>query len=166
MKSIETRFAEAMDALKKAGRVKKYDEVAKTCTTTESKLHAAEAVLKDAGVVREAQPIKKHNGSVDTFVEGNPFGRTAEEFSPGYTKDAKSITAKSDQLLFDGLLKVGGISEAEHRKLTGCKPEGYDKLSETQRKEFDFARAVGISEADSFKLAKMAGSTLKEVSRR
>jgi len=50
--------------------------------------------------------------------------------------------------------------------MTGNKPEGYDKLSEQQRKDFDFARAVGISEADSFTLVQMTGRTFKEASRR
>ena len=170
-KSIEVRFSEALAAVKKAGRMTKYEEVSKTCTTIEAKLNAAEGVLKDAGVVREARTIKKNNGGGDNFVENNPFNQIEEfresgnRFSPGYVKDAKTVTAKGDKVLFDGLLKVGSITEAEHRKLTGSKPEGYDKLSEKQRKEFDFARAVGISEADAFTLAKMTGSTLKEVSR-
>jgi hypothetical protein len=175
MKSIETRFAEAMDALKKARRTKKYEEVSKTFTTTttiEAKLNAVEAVLKDAGVVRETAPIKKNNGAGDNFVEGNPL-RTVEEFressnnfSPGYTKEKTDSCAKGDKVMFDGLLKLGKITEAEHRKLTGQKPEGYEKLSEQQRKDFDFARLIGISEGDAFKVARMAGTTFREVSRR
>ena len=172
MKSIEVRFSEALAALRKAGRTKQFDEKAKDCTTIEAKLHAAEAVLKDAGVVRESWPVRKHNGAGDNFVENNTFNRVEEfresgnSFSPGYIQDAKNITAKSDRLLFDGLLKVGGLTEAEHSKLTGKKPEGYDKLTEQKRKDFDFARAVGLSESDAFKLVEITGNTFKEVSRR
>ena len=173
MKSIETRFAEAMDALKKAGRTKKYEEAAKTCTTIETKLHAAEAVLKDAGVVREARPIKKNNGAVDTYVEGNPLGLTAEEFresasnfSPGYIKEKSDPCAEGDKVMFDCMLKAGKITEAEHRKMTGQKPEGYAKLNEAQKKDFDFARLCGFSEADAFTMTNMTGNTFKEVSRR
>ena len=52
MKSIENRFAEAMEAIKKAGRSNQFDEKVKGCTTIEAKLHCAESVLKAAGVVR------------------------------------------------------------------------------------------------------------------
>lgn len=166
MKSLEVKFAEAMDAVKKAGRTKQFDEKVKGCTTIEAKLNAAEAVLKDAGVVRESQPIKKNNGTLDTFVEGNPFGRTAEEFSTGYVKETKNPFAKGDKIMYDVWLKEGRITEADHRKLTGQKPVEYDNLTEAQKKDFDFSRAIGISESDAFKLARMTGSTFKEVSRR
>lgn len=174
MKDINTRFAEAVEALKKAGRTKKYEEVSKTFTTTtpiEAKLNAADAILKDAGIVRESRPVKKNNGAGDNFVEGNPLGLKVEEFrenfSTGYIKETTNPCAKGDKVLFDGLLKLGKITEAEHRKLTGNnKPEGYDKLSEQQRKDFDFAKAIGLSESDAFKLTKMTGSTFREVYRR
>lgn len=168
MKSIEVKFNEAMEAVKKAGKAKKFEEVAKGCTTIEQKLNTAEAVLKDAGIVRESRPVKKNNGAGDNFTENNPlrpveeFRESSNNFAPGYVKEVKDPCAKGDRILFDGLLKAGKITESEHRKITGQKPEGYDKLSEQQRKEFDFARAVGISEADCFTLAKMAGTTFKE----
>jgi hypothetical protein len=120
-------------------------------------------VLADVGVVRESKPIKKHNGAGDNYVEGNPFGPTAEEwresannFSPGYIKETADPCAKGDKVLYEAL----GIP------MPGAKPEGYEKLSEQQRKDFDFARLVGISEADAFKLARMTGGIYKEVSRR
>ena len=65
-----------------------------------------------------------------------------------------------------GCLKLVASPRPSIANSLAAKPEGYEKLSEQQRKEFDFARAVGISEADSFTLAKMSGSTFKEVSRR
>lgn len=170
MKSLETKFAEAMDAIKKAKCTKQYEEASKTFTTTttiETKLNAAEAVLADAGVVREAQPIKKNNGRVENFVEGSPFNE-GREFSPGYVQGntAAHLTEKSNKALADGLLKIGKITEAEYAKMTGAKPEGYDKLTDQQRKDFDFARLIGISEADAFKVAKLSGGNFREVSRR
>jgi hypothetical protein len=172
MKSVEIKFNEALAAIDKAGKRKQFDEKAKTCTTIEGKLNAAEAVLKDAGVVRESRPVRKNNGAGDNYSEGNPF-RPAEEFressnnfSPGYMKENANPCAKGDKVMFDWMLKVGKITEADYRKLTGQKPAEYDRLTEQQRKEFDFARAVGISEADCLKLAKMAGNTFREVSRR
>lgn len=156
MKDINTRFAEAVEALKKAGRTKQFDEKVKGCTTIEAKLNAAEAVLKDAGVVRESKPIKKHNGAAENFVEGNPFNQ-GENFSTGYVKETtKPGVTKGDKIMIDHMLKRGEINEAQHRKLTGQKPVEYDALNEAQKKEFDGARLIGISEADCFKLARMS----------
>jgi hypothetical protein len=177
MKSLEVKFAEAMEAIKKAGHTKQFDEKAKGCTTIESKLNAAEAILKSKGIVPaegfRVQPTRKNNGAADRYVENNPLGLTAQEFressnsfSPGYVQETTNPCAKGDKVMFDGLLKLGKITEAEHRKMTGAKPEGYEKLTEAQRKEFDFARAIGISESDAFKVVTITGSTFKEVSRR
>ena len=173
MKSIETRFAEAMDALKKARRTKQFDEKAKGCTTIETKLNAAEELLKDVGIVREVAPIRKHNGATDNFVEGNPFGPTAAEFressnsfSPGFIKEVTDPFAKGDKVMYDGWLKTGRITEAQHAKLLGNKPAGYDQLTETQRKEFDSLRLIHISEADAFKLVKGTVNNFREASRR
>jgi hypothetical protein len=213
MKSIETKFAEAMDALKKAGRTKQFDEKAKGCTTIEAKLNCAEDVLKAAGIIREqestkpankkttvqesesvedieevkrdcpflfdveprsqattkesAAPVRKHNGSAENFVEGSPFnGDRGRSFSAGYIIKEVADLGKGDKIMFDGLLKLGKITEAEHSKLTGAKPDGYNQLTEQQKKEFDFARLIGISESDAFRVAKMTGSNFREVSRR
>ena len=171
MKSIEIKFNEALAAIDKAGKRKTFDEKAKACTTIESKLNAAEAVLQDVGVVRakESRPIKKNNGADDNFAEGNPF-RPVEEFrenfSAGYVKEANKVCPKGDKIMIDHMLKRGEITEAQHRKLLGLKPVEYDQLNEVQRKEFDFACMCGISESDAFKLARMAGTTFREVSRR
>lgn len=174
MKSTEIKFNEALAALDKAGKRKQFDEKVKGCTTIESKLNAAEVVLKDVGIVRtkESTPPRLHNGTGDNFVEGNPlrsveeFRESANSFSPGYTKEATDPFAKGDKVMADGLLKLGKITESEHRKLTGAKPQGYNQLTEQQQKDFDFARLIGISEADAFRVAKMSGSTFREVSRR
>lgn len=161
MKSIEIRFSEAMDALKKAGRTKNFDEKAKSCTTIESKLACAEEVLKDAGVVRKESAVK-HNGAADNgheyFTESS-----GNSFSPGYDK-VTNLNESLDKITADGLLAVGAITEAQHRKLTGEKPKEYNQLSEQQQKDFDFCRAIGISEADSLTVVSL--TPIKEVSRR
>jgi len=115
-----------------------------------------------------AAPIVKHNGRADNFIEGSPFNNDRGHWFTDpmtETNTPKDICAKGDKVMFDGLLKLGKITEAEHRKLTGAKPEGYNQLTEKQRKEFDHARMFGFSEADAFKVARMSGSNFKEVSR-
>src|SRR5581483_1741263 len=100
MKSTETKFNEALAAIDKAGKRKTYDEKAKSCTTIEAKLNAAEAVLKDVGVVREAAPNKNHNGAADNFTENNPlrpveeFRERSNNFSPGYITETTDACAK------------------------------------------------------------------------
>lgn len=220
-KSVEVRFHQACEALKKANKFKTFEEQLKPqkeklgLVPIEVQLNLAETVLKDAGVVREsatgtmgeavqqlsaaqyqvfseqrkknpnmsweeqlklAEAIlrgefkpatKKNNGAASNFVEGSPFnGDRANSFSPGYVQETTNPCTDGDRLIADWMLKNGKINEAQHRKLTGQKPEGYEQLSEQQRKEFDFARLINISEADAFKVAKMAGNTFKEVSRR
>lgn len=198
MKSVEVKFNEALEKLKKIS-ASKYEEVWGKIRQAgflpiETQLNMVEAGIAEvkesapvlgltnideakrdyavlfgvepkaqATTKEKAQPIKKNNGAAENFVEGSPFngdrGNATTESNP-----RKDVCSTSDKILFDGLLKLGKITEAEHRKLTGKKPEGYEQLSEQQRKEFDFARLIGIGEADAFTLAKMT-STFKEVSR-
>lgn len=114
-----------------------------------------------------AAPIVKHNGRADNFNENDPLRRAeGRPVQVTETHTPKDICAKGDKVMFDGLLKLGKITEAEHRKLTGTKPAGYENLNEKQRKDFDFARLVGINEADAFKLARMTDNNFKEISRR
>jgi hypothetical protein len=112
---------------------------------------------------KSAQPIKKHNGSADNFVEGSPLnGDRGKAFT---NTDTRVEVSKGDKALADGLLKLGKITEAEHAKLVGKKPQGYEQLSEQQRKEFEFARMIGLSEVDAFRLVNITGG-YKQVSRR
>ena len=114
-----------------------------------------------------AAPIVKHNGRGDNFNESDPLQRAeGKPVQMTETNTPQNVCSKGDKVMFDGFLKLGKITEAEHAKLVGKKPAGYEQLSEKQRKEFDFARLIGINEADAFKLARMTGSTFKEVSRR
>jgi hypothetical protein len=47
------------------------------------------------------------------------------------------------------------LAEAEKRIALGQPPAAYDKLTEAQKGEYNFARFIGISEADAMKLANM-----------
>jgi hypothetical protein len=112
---------------------------------------------------KESAPIKKHNGAVENFVEGSPFnGDRANAVSATPT----SKRTKGDIVILDDMLKRGEMTEAQHRKALGLKPEGYEQLSEQQKRDFDFATLCGISEVDAFRLTKITGTTFREVSRR
>jgi hypothetical protein len=113
---------------------------------------------------KEVRPaIRKHNGTVDNFNEKNPFNGDRQAFTEN---DApKTTCAKGDRALYDGLRSIGKITEAEHTKLVGKKPEGYENLNEGQKKEWDFARLIGLSSDDAFRLVNITGG-YKEVSRR
>jgi hypothetical protein len=155
MKSVETKFAEACDALKKANKFKKFEEQRKSGMSIEAQLNLAEAVLKDVGVVRtkESTPIKKNAGAAEMFVEGSPFnGDRGNSFSEGYIKETTDPFAKGDKILCEAL----GIP------MPGQKPEAYEKLTEQKKKDYDFARAIGLSESDAFRLVKIAGSDFRE----
>jgi hypothetical protein len=165
MKSVEAKFAEACDALKKANKFKTFEQQRKPGMSIETQLNCAEAVLKDAGVVRtkESTPIKKNAGAAEMFVEGSPFnGDRGQSFSEGYVQQTTDPCAKGDKIMFDELLKLGKITESEHAKMLGQKPSGYEQLSEQKKKDYDFARLIGLSEQDAFRLVKIAGSDFRE----
>jgi hypothetical protein len=192
MKSIEVKFNEALAELKKKATAKKYDAVCKEYAklpTIEAKLNCVEAALglsesanplkledieeakRDFAVLFGVEPrvakeivvppIKKHNGISDNY--GAPSHMTEA------TNTGRKTLSKGDVIIIENLtdpVTKQPITEAEKRKLLGKQPEGYEKLTDKQRKEFDSARFIGISEADAFRLAKMSGSNITEVSRR
>lgn len=184
--TIEAKFNAAEAVLKSAGIVREQEpsKPADKKTKVQENVQESEAVedleevKRDFHFLFDVEPkphtstnkesvrsIKKNNGSVDNFVENNPFndGRSSS-FSPGYIKQSsEEMCAKGDKVMFDGLLKLGKITEAEHKKLTGAKPEGYTKLNEQQRKDFDFCRMSGLSEAQAFTFVNTKG--FREVSR-
>ena len=112
-----------------------------------------------------AAPIVKHNGRADNWNENDPLRRADGAPVQMTETTPKDICAKGDKAMFDGLLKLGKITEAEHAKLVGKKPAGYEVLSEAQRKEFDFCLRIGITEADAFRVVGAKRSNLTEVSR-
>jgi hypothetical protein len=189
MKSVYALFNEALAKLKEAS-AKKYDEVFSKFpqgATIEVKLNMVEAALntvkesanplgledieeakrdpavailfgiepRQATTTKEAVPaVKMNNGAAQNFVEGSPFNEGRSNAVTETRSTRKDIFAKGDKVLREAL----GITET--------KPSGeYEKLTEAQRKEFDFARTIGLSEADAFTLVKITGG-YKQVSRR
>jgi hypothetical protein len=55
----------------------------------------------------------------------------------------------------ESLHRDGHLTDEELVKAKNEQPAAYTKLNEAQKKEYDFARAIGISEADAFKLVKI-----------
>ena len=45
------------------------------------------------------------------------------------------------------------ITEEQKRKLKGEKPAAYANLTEAKKKEYDFARAIGLNESDAMLVA-------------
>lgn len=130
MVSTEIKFNEAITALQKAGRYTKFQEQSKGCTSIESKLNCAEEVLKESHVVR------KNNGA-ETF---------SESFSDGYVRETdRNPFAETDRLICEGM----GLSDEATRRVLGQPPADVpaDKLA-----EYEFLRAIRISESDAKKL--------------
>ena len=170
MKDIYTKLNEALAKLKE-GSASKHSEVTtklSTINSTEAKLNCVNEALKEsnplglpdieeskrdpavailfgveprtAPTTKETAPITKHNGAAENFVEGSPLneGRTAGTLINS-TRDEKR--AASDKMLHEAM----GLSAEQHRILTGGKPAEYANLTEKQRKDYDFARLIGLS---------------------
>lgn len=176
MKSLYNKLAEALEALDKAGKRKQFDEKVRIEMTTETRLNLAESILgeKISNKYESAAPIKKNNGAGDTYVEGNPF-RPVEEFRENGSRNAGGTTitetdpkiTERRKLMVESVADSMGCSKKEARAFLGLppkKPKGYKDLSEGQKKEFDFARAIGISEDDAFRLVAITGG-YKQASR-
>jgi len=131
MISIEQKFAEACEALKKAGKFESFTNKSAGCHGIESKLNCAESILAEAHVVR------KNNGA-ETF---------SESFSDGYVRetDRNNPFAETDRLICEGM----GLSDEATRRVLGQPPADVpaDKLA-----EYEFLRAIRISESDAKKL--------------
>jgi hypothetical protein len=121
----------------------------------EAKLDPSVAMLfgNAPGVVKpitEAgqRTINKHNGEGDNFVEGSPFNEGRSASTP-ITETANTRKEKSDRVLYEAL----GYTAEQQRVLTGKQPAAYDNFTAKQKKDFDFARLIGLSEADATKVA-------------
>jgi len=147
MVSIEVKFTEALEALDKVGKRAKYEEKADKLTTIESKLTCAEQVLKESRVIR------KHNGAADN--EHETFTESTNSINTGYFQetDGKNVYAAADKIIHESL----GFTAEQQRVLNGQPPAEYAHLSEAQKCDFNFARSIGISEVDAFKLTKLTG---------
>jgi|ERR1700733_9429058 len=157
MKSVEVKFNEALEALDKAGKRTKFDEKAKGLTTIETKLNCADQVLKESRIIR------KHNGPGDNHPE-----LLTESFTEGYVQETTTDPwrKQSDAALLDFMESRGEITAEQKRIALGQSPAEYNNLTEAQRKDYDFGRAIGLSESDSLKVAKLtAGRNLMTVGR-
>lgn len=148
MKSIETQFAEALEALNKVGKRAKFNEKNKITSPIEVQLNLAEAMLKESRVIR------KHNGVADNFIEGNPFGE--QLITESYVTETDNSPVVAMQEASVERLKKTGLSEATARGIFGLPakkaPEG---LTRRQLADYNFAVRCGLKESDALQLAKM-----------
>lgn len=158
MKSVHIKFTEALVALDKACKRSKFDaKLNDIKERANGKLPTIEVQLNLADeTLKESRIIAKHNGATETFVEGNPFNEfRGSTFSEGYVQEQTTPFAETDKSLFDILESRGEMTSEQKRIALGQPPAEYATLTEAQKKEYDFARSIRISEADSLKLAKM-----------
>jgi len=161
MQSIEERFAEVCEALRKAKKFNKFREVCPIGTNIESQVHWAEGVLDGSVQQREAagRTIPKYNGAAHNgYEEFRESGSSQEAGKPLIRGNDGGPILESDRLMVESLThptEHRKLTEAEKRKLLGQPPAEYDNFTEAQKRNFDFARAIGISEADALKLSGM-----------
>jgi len=144
MVSVEVKLTEALEALDKVGKRAKFEEKRKAGSPIEVQLNLAETILKESRVIR------KHNGAAELFVEGSPFNRD-HSFSEGYVQETTDPYAGGDKIINESL----GYTAEQQRVLNGQPPAEYANLTEAQKRDFDFARLIGISEADALKVVKI-----------
>jgi len=134
MKSIEVMFNEALEALRKAGKLDKFTEKSAQSATIETKLNLAEALLKESRIIR------KHNGIADN---GGPT------FTEAFVKepDPREALIKS--------YMATGVSEAEARKIVGLPKSKAEqlKLNPVEYRQFSAYVAGGMSEAQALLMA-------------
>lgn len=156
MKSVHTLLAEAHDALRKdPAKMKQYRELVPITVGTpiEVLLNCANAIL--AGKITEArQNIVMHNGAAhnghaqELRESAEPL---TEAISPGRTSlqahlVAKGILSESEASSLTRLRKgVDGLG----KPCTYLDPAIPAGLSESERTEFKFARAIGFNEAQA-----------------
>jgi hypothetical protein len=97
-------------------------------------------------VIKESQPIKKNNGASHNGGEA-------------ITEVDRTNTKKEN--LVAGVMRSNNMSEAEVRGVLGLKPKSPDGLTKQQAFEYRFAKAIGLSEADSLQVAKL--TNIREV---
>jgi hypothetical protein len=145
MKDVYTKLNEAIDSLRKAGKLDKYREIVPITagTPVEVQLNCAEAILK--GDVKEAQrTITKHNGAADN-------GRVTElRESAGNGGELENAKEKMSHYR-ESVVKIGkrlGFSEVQLRQLENVPLDG-TKLNERQLREYRFAKQIGLTEAEA-----------------
>ena len=141
MKSPETKFHEALEALKETGKFQKFTEVSKGCVGVEPKLNIALTLLEEAGV------------GFDETTQG--FTNNNEKATPFKERQYKAYRAS-------------GVSEAEARTMAGLptnhvikelvasaihesasEVKAQEKSKEFKERQFNAYRASGLSEAEA-----------------
>ncbi|HKV79752.1 MAG TPA: hypothetical protein VJP02_16500 [Candidatus Sulfotelmatobacter sp.] len=131
MISLEQKLGALTEQIADKAKWSAYKEASKNCKSLESKIAAAESVLR---TIKESRPnVTKNNGRVTEFTE-SAGGQITETIS------------KADQTLYAGL----GISEADQRRINGLPPAGAN-LTATQLREYRWLRSVRLSENDSLR---------------
>lgn len=97
-------------------------------------------------VIKEATRIPKNNGAAD-----NGHGEAITEVDRTTTKK---------EALVQSAMRSTNMSEAEVRATLGLKPKG-PGLTKQQAFEYRFAKAIGLSEADSLQVARL--TSIREV---
>jgi hypothetical protein len=151
MKSIEVKFSEACEALKKANKFDKFREACPIGSTIEAQLNCAEAVL--SGKVQEAEAAKryvvKHNGASDN---GHLFTESA-----GMELSADEVTALNNiEAQIKSTMILSRISEADARRVLGLPPVEIVKLGRHAVADYSAARSLGFSEADAIVMIKQS----------
>jgi hypothetical protein len=129
MKSIDTLLAEAIGKMSPATLGKYNERVAGKRLPQENLVNIAESLVAQEG---QRSPIRRNNGAQGLIDEG---------FSP----------EKADAMLIEGLIKARPQQNAGLIKETATA----DQLTESQRKDYEFAKMVGMSEEDALKSAKL-----------
>jgi hypothetical protein len=172
MKSIYILFSEALAALKATASASKYEEVYNSFpkrATVEVQLNIVEATLAElTGLTVTEVNSQLHKGVAFTIKESASRLENIEEHQTRIKKNNgaadnghgeaitevdRTITKK--EALVESVMKSENISEAEARVVMGLKPKGPEGLTRAQLVEYNFARRIGISEADSLVLAKL-----------
>jgi len=144
MLSLEAKLASVIEDMSESQRAKFYAEVKERGIrgNVEPQLHAAERIMSE------------FPGREKRYVRNNGAARR-----PSEAEQLSSAMQEADATLFEALEasrpSAKGLSAAlaesggEFRR----KPEE-NELTESQRKDLEFCRLLGMSEADSIKVAK------------
>ena len=165
MQDIFITLTEALAALDKINKRSVFEEKLNTMKQKAGKLPSAEAQLQCAEeVLKASRYIRKYNGRAHNESAGATLIVESDGGSSYVSETADPFEA-TDKVIMESLTHPETkrpITEAERRTIKGEKPAGYADLTESQRKEFDFAKMIGISEADCFKLVQITGGYSNE----
>lgn len=144
MKSMETLLSESLGAMNEGQKAKFFDRRIKG-SPIEAQVALAETVLKESS---GRSKITRNNGGSRQLSEA--------ERNQGAMQEA-------DRVLFEGIEACRetskGISDfvdvgrGEYVRIT----EGQDQLSDDERRDMQFCRGIGLSEADALKVVKSKG---------